>query len=386
VSAAERSGPGHEQGPGRAPAGRSSAKRDTPVWLLLGPEEGEKAAFIAKVKVDLTAKHGEPEVTRFYAGESRMAQVVMCLRNQTLFSRHRLVILSDAEKVHLAEEAATLVEYVGDPAPDATLLLVSAGFAGEMDKRVTAAVPKEGQKIFWEMFDNQKQGWIANFFRQRKITIEPEAAEYILDMVENNTRDMRVECERLAQFFGAEPAETHGADVTPGAAEGATQAPLAQSAEYRGAITLESVERYIYHSKEENVFTLFDRICEGDLAASVEVLDKILLAREAEATQLATGLLSQFRKLAGLKRMLAESYQSAEAFPKLRIFSKKNQRTYLEGTRKYSAEDIERIVTLLAAFDERFRSIKSDLHALLLHLLVYYIVRKAGHGAWRQFL
>jgi DNA polymerase-3 subunit delta len=277
------------------------------------------------------------------------------------------VIVADAEKVHLADEAATLVEYIGDPAPDATLLMVSASYAGEIDKRVTAALPKEAQKIFWEMFDNQKQGWITNFFRQKKIGIEPEAAEYILDMVENNTRDMRVECERLAQFFGAGDAP----------AGGATQTPL---------ITLESVEQYIYHSKEENVFTLFDRVCEGDLATSVEVLDKILLAREADATQLAMGLLSQFRKLAGLKRMLEENYQSTEAFPKLRIFSKKNQKTYMEGARRYSAEQIENIVTLLAAFDERFRSIKTDLHDLLLHLLVYYIVRKAGQGAWRQFL
>ena len=88
------------------------------------------------------------------------------------------------------------------------------------------------------MFDNQKQGWVTNFFRQRKITIAADAVEYILDMVENNTRDMRAECERLALFFGP--------DATIG---------------------LESVEQYIYHSKEENVFTLFDRICERELAA-----------------------------------------------------------------------------------------------------------------------
>ena len=136
--------------------------------------------------------------------------------------------------------------------------------------------------------------------------------EYILDMVENNTRDMRVECERLALFFGP--------DTT---------------------IQLDSVEQYIYHSKEENVFTLFDKICERELTDAEEVLDKILLSREAEATQLASGLLVQFRRLAGFKRMLADNYESAEAFPKLRIFSKKNQKTYNTGNRKFSAAEIE---------------------------------------------
>ena len=94
----------------------------------------------------------------------------------------------------------------------------------------------------------------------------------------------------------------------------------------------------------------------------------------------------QFRRLAGFKRMLADNYESAEAFPKLRIFSKKNQKTYIEGSRQFSAADIERIVQLLAEFDERFRSVRTDLHALLLHLLVYYIVQRAGQGAWRLSL
>ncbi|MGA2977140.1 MAG: DNA polymerase III subunit delta [Spirochaetia bacterium] len=344
-----------------APAPKPGA---APVSLLLGPEEGEKASFIEKIKDGLAARLGElPEISRFYAGETPMAEIVRCLRNQTLFARHRLVIVNNVDEVKRPEDVAGLVEYCGAPAADATLLLVSPSFTSEIDRKITGdqkkrlpgAVPFESQKIFWEMFDNQKQGWVANFFRQKKISIAPEAIECILDMVENNTRDMRVECERLAQFFGA------GA-----------------------AIGRESVEQYIYHSKEENVFTLFDRMCERELASSEEVLDKILLSREAEATQLAGGLLQQFRKLLSFKRMLAENYESAEAFPKLRIWSKKSQKTYIEGSKRYTASDIEAILQLLTSFDERLRSIRTDLHELLLRLLVYYIVERAGQGAWRQ--
>lgn len=336
----------------------AAAPREFPAHLLLGPEEGEKASYIEKITHSLASKSGErPEISRFYAGDSRMADVILCLRNQTLFSAHRLVVLGNAEEVKRADEVAALVEYLGSPAKDATLLLVSAGFAGEIDRKIAAALPKENQKIFWEMFDNQKQGWVTQFFRQKKIAIDPLAVEYILDMVENNTRDMRVECDRLAQFFGP--------DTT---------------------IQLDSVEQYIYHSKEENVFTLFDKICERALTDAEEVLDKILLSREAEATQLVSGLLAQFRRLAGFKRMLADNYETAEAFPKLKIFSKKNQKTYTTGNKSFSAAEIEDIMQLLAVFDERFRSVRNDLHALLLHLLVYYIARRAGQGAWRQFL
>jgi len=351
-----------------SPAGpqKLSPSHEPPARLLLGPEEGEKLAFIEKITEALAARLGEPpERSRFYAGETSMSEVVRCLRNMSLFARHRLVIVANAEEVKRAEEVAALVEYLASPAEDATLLLLSAGFPGDIDRRITGdqrkktpgAVPFEHQKVFWEMFDNQKQGWVTSFFRQRKISIAAEAVEYILDMVENNTRDMRVECESLALFFGPD-----------------------------AAITLESVEQYIYHSKEENVFTLFDRICERELLSAEEVLDRILLSREADATQLVGGLLMQFRKLAGYKRMLAANYESAEAFPKLRIFSKKNQKTYVEGSRRFSASEIETIVQLLVEFDERFRSVKADLHDLLLRLMVYYVVQRAGQGAWRLSL
>ncbi len=337
---------------------KTSAQREPPVRLLLGPEEGEKAALVSTIKEGLTARMGEqPEVTRFYAGDGPVAEIVLCLRNQTLFSKHRLVIVANVEAVKRADEVAQLVEYCGAPAPDATLLLLSSGFASDIDKKLMSAVPKDAQKIFWEMFENQKHGWVTAFFQKRKIGIAAEAVEYILDMVENNTRDMRSECERLALFFGP--------DTTIG---------------------LSNVEQYIYHSKEENVFTLFDRVCARELAESEEVLEKILLARESDATQLTSGLLMQFRRLAGFKRMQAANYESAEAFTKLRIFSKKNQKTYLEGSRRFTPQDIECVVELLATFDERFRSVKTDLHELLLHLLVYYIVQRAGQGAWRLSL
>jgi DNA polymerase-3 subunit delta len=334
----------------------AKAKASSSAWLLLGPEAGEKSTFIEGLAKSLAKSVGEPpEVHRFYAFEAKMTEVVRCLRNQSLFARHRLVIVDEADRVKRAEETAALVEYLKNPALDATLVLESSENPREMDRKIVAAVAKDNQKIFWEMFDNQKKGWVVNFFKQKRIDVAPAAVDHLLDMVENNTRDMRVECERLALFFG------------PGA-----------------TIDLESVERYIYHSKEENVFTLFESVCARDLGQAEEILEKILLSRDAEATQLVSGLLWQTRNLARLSRLLANNYEMTEACAKLRITSKKNQKTYQDGIRNYTATDLEAVILCLAAFDERLRSIKADLHPLLLRLAIYYIVQRAGQGAWRQ--
>jgi len=342
--------------PSREAAGRPGSGRPGAVQLFLGPEEGQKAEHIEKLRQQIASRmKGDPEVSRFYASETRMVQILLVARNLSLFSPHRLLIVSNIEEVRRAEDVQALVEYIQSPAPDATVILLGSGYNGDVDRRILSAIPKESQRIFWELFENQKQGWIMAFFRQRSIVIDPAAVEYILDMVENNTRDLRTECERLAQFFGT----------------GST-------------IGLEAVEQYLYHSKEENVFTLFDRLCERDFPASIEVLDKILLAREADPTQLSAGLLAQFRKLGSLKRMIEESFEPSEAFTRLRILSKRNQRTYQEGSRHFSGADLQSIVLLLATFDERLRLTKAEAHGLLLHLVIYYITRRAGQGAWRM--
>jgi DNA polymerase-3 subunit delta len=327
----------------------------TSVHLLLGPEEGQKAEAIDKIAKDLASRGGEPpEIHRFYAGEARMSEAYEVLGNKSLFAKHRLVIMAGAESIKRKEDVEACVQYIAAPAPDATLVLTSSELSREIHPKILAAVPKASQKIFWEMFENQKSGWIVNYFNQRKIRIEEAAVDFLLDMVENNTRDLRAECERLSLFFGPDT-----------------------------SIGLDGVEHYIYHSKEENVFTLFDRVAGRDFPSSEEILEKILLSREADATQIVSGLLWQFRRLAELQALLAENYDASEALAKLRITSKKAQRTYMDACKVYSSPELESILLLLAEFDSRFRTIKTDLHSVLLHLLVYYIVIRGGRGAWK---
>ena len=59
------------------------------------------------------------------------------------------LIVDEADRVKRAEEAAALVEYLKNPADDATLVLESSENPREMDRKIVAAVPKDNQKIFW---------------------------------------------------------------------------------------------------------------------------------------------------------------------------------------------------------------------------------------------
>jgi len=327
-------------------------------YLLAGPEQGEKDARIAAIAKAIEQRTGSPpERHRFHAADARVSDVLMILSNRSLFSPHRLVLLADAELVKGKADVEALAAYLASPADDATLVLETTEVPAAVAAPLTKLIPKGAQVIFWEMFENAKKGWIVNFFRRRKIDLEPGVVDHILDMVTNNTRELAAECERLALYLG------------PGA-----------------TLDLERAEQYLYHSKEENVFTLFDRLAARDHAGSQEVLDKILLAGENDPQQVAASLLWQFGRIVKYRRLLdREHYNPEEALETLKIRGRRNQATVAAAAKAYAAAELDAIVELLAELDARFRSGRADVHPLMLQMAVYYITRGGGRGAWKDF-
>jgi DNA polymerase-3 subunit delta len=321
-------------------------------YLLLGPEIGEKAAFIAKLKKGIEAKVGQPpEEHKFYPFDSSMSEVVSLLKNGSLFSQHRFVVINDVHELKKAE-AEILADYLSQPAPEVTLLLLSEQFQGQIDRKLSSRIPKENVKIFWELFEGKKHEWIVSFFKGRSITMSQEARDLLLDMVENNTQELKQVCGQLALYYG------EGSEIRP-----------------------EDIEQYLFHSKEETVFSLFDRIASGDFPGSVEVLRKILQSGDAESVQIFAGLLWQFRKLLEFSRLLDQGLPAAAAFTELKISSKKGQKTYTDARKLYATVQIERIIVLISRFDAMVRGTRSDMQALLLELFLYRCIVKKGEPA-----
>ena len=319
-------------------------------FLLRGPEESDKAAFIEKRVAQYRSKNATPEIHRIYPFESNMVDVISLLQNGSLFSDHVIVIVSDVDKIKRAEEISLLAAYLKNPAPDVTLFLLSRTTSEkDISKKIQNFIPKQNTVIFWEMFENRRMDWIRRFFRERKMEIDAEASGFLLEMIQNNTRDLREECGRLAAFFG----------------EGAE-------------LKLANLEQYIYHSKEENVFTLFEKIALRDLAASQEILAKILLSGESDASGILGGLLWQVRRLLQMKELLEQNYSLNDIFKRLKLYGKKNQGIYLGAGKNYSRAEAQRLIMLIADYEKRLRSGGADLSRLLLELLVYYAVVHGG--------
>ena len=324
------------------------------VFALLGPESGQKEEFLTQLRKRIKEKAGEPpEEHRFYPFKSEYKDLVAILRNTALFAKHRLVILNQAHEIKKKADVEILRDYCLSPVKDATLVLISDDY--QINRRLADAIPKDNKKIFWELFENQKRAWIGGFFRKAGMSIEPDAVELILELVENDTQDLQRECQRLADFLSGTGSDGPG-----------------------GAVTVSRVEELIYHSKSESVFTLFDRIARGNFSGSLEILQSIQLSGEGDPAKILGGLTWQIRRLLAMRRLLDRRYSREDACKKLNIRGKKNQATYAEGCVTYNARQLAAMLAAIATYEADLRSGGGPLQDTYLQKFIFDAVVKKG--------
>ena len=248
-----------------------------PLYLFKGPEFGKKNDAIAELKSQARKKFGEVEFSTFFVSETPLNEILMQLSNGSLFSAARFFVVKSAETIKKKDDIA-LVEAWAKAAreqQDDTSTMVLVTDENAVEKKLESIVPGDNVKMFWEMFESEKLPWVKNYFSQNGFKITDEATRSILDMVENNTEELRNECSR---FFICFP-DSHVIDA-------------------------DDVYKILAHNKEETGFTLFDAICDSSKSTqsrfeeALEILQKILSSSKSDGcTALLMALLYSFRQL-----------------------------------------------------------------------------------------
>ena len=313
-----------------------------PVYLLLGPETGSRDELIQRIRENITTRTGEePEEHRFQGGEDSFASVETLLRSPSLFQPHVLVIFSGAEKIGGKEDGSRLKTYVKEPSQQATLVLVSE--ETRIDKAWAKSFPKAWTTIFWELFEDKKRSWLAQRFRSLGVRVEPDAEEIFLELVQNDTAQMGVEADRLAQV----------------AEDGVVRADL--------------VETYLYHGKSETVFSLFEAAVVGELSHALDVLQKLLLGSESNPVQIVGGLLWQLRRLLRYRLLLDEGRTPEAARSEAGVRGKRNSAFHDRAARDVTSGHLRYLIHRAITCDADLRAMPSPTHTLLLERLVYEI-------------
>jgi DNA polymerase-3 subunit delta len=312
-------------------------------FLFLGPEIGERQDALQTLRESIGKTAGAaPEEHLFYAGEDSPGEMVSVLRNGSLFSDARLVVVKNADILKKKEDVELLATYAANPQDDTTLVILSDETS--VDKRLEQAVPKDNKRIFWELFENKKTEWLQAFFRRQGFSISQDGIDAILELVENNTDALKRECTRLALFLDA-----------------------------KSPITEAEVERCLSHTREESAFTLFSRIAEGDLAKSTEILRTLLAAKESPQAIIA-GLVWCYRKLLDYHNLLESAQVNDFELKKIGMGSKKAQRDYFKAAERYTHQQAREGLARLADFDIRLRSAGSAMEDILMDMLLYALI------------
>ncbi len=313
-----------------------------PVYLLVGPEEGEKQEFIKGIQQNFEKSSGEkPETYRYYAGQIEMGEVVSLLQNGSLFSSYKFVTVLQIEELK-KNELQLLTDYIKSAESSATLFLLTHDY--RPPPQLSKAVPKSQQKTFFELFEDKKREWLIRYFRRAELFVDEDAIEMVLELVENNTLEMKNAADKLILYFGK--GTSLGAD---------------------------DIEEFIYHSKEENVFTLFQKITRKDFAGSLEVLHKIMLSGQTTGVQLLGGLLWQFRRLLKLSRLLDRRFSPDEAFRQANLRGKRNQKNYMTARSHFSTQSVEAVIALIAEYDGQVRRQRGEAEKIVLEYFLYQL-------------
>ena len=307
----------------------------------MGPEIGEKQAAVDDLRKKLGGSGGAVEETVYYAGETPVSAMVSAMRNGSLFADSRLFFIKSADGIKKKEEVDLLSSYIASPPDDTFLVLISEETS--VAKGLEQAVPPASKKIFWELLGSRKYDWVAAFFRNEGFRISAEGIESILELVENNTAALRQECSRLILFL-EKTREISGADA----------------------------EKWLSHTREESVFTLFSRIAAGDLSRSIECM-RILLAAKETPPAIFAGLASCFRKLINYLALKEAGVRDDWEYKKIGVSAPGAKRDYSAAAKRYNSAAAETCLALTAEYDLLLRSAFSFPEQVLMDRYLYKI-------------
>jgi DNA polymerase-3 subunit delta len=310
--------------------------------VLAGPDSGGIKEHLAQFRADTIKRLGEqPEILQYFIGQDSVIEMLANLRNISLFSNYQFVMVHHCDLLSAAD-VKLLKEYWQHPNEQVTVVFIAEDTKVIPDK--FAFAPKSATQAFYELDENGKKAEIRRYLAANRVQIDLEALELLAELVSGDRTDIRAQCDMVMS-------------VHPD----------------KGHIHLDEVEQYIFHSREESQYSLFEYVVAGNLAASLESLDTILVSQTLEPVGVVIGLQWQFRNLLSLLERYGTS-PGWDEFKALRITMKRSQAVFGQALRAFKKDRIIDMIATLARYDFLVREARTGSHRLQLECLLYELI------------
>lgn len=336
------------------------------VYILLGPEEGEKNNLIRKIKNGVLQSWPDAECYSFYASDDDETSFASAISQSSLFSSHRFIVLKgfDGIKKNGLIYKST-IEALKEKQSDLTLIIVSPESSyRDYDSVILNAAGKDNIHIFWELTEAEKRRWIITKVREENFNITNDAVDEILSTVENNTEEMKNTVLMITNFLRLQGKKT--------------------------TIEREDIESYATASKGENGYTLFKATAECDFDKALRIVSSIILNNPNNLLGAITVVTNQFRRVEEALRMrenrmtekmIAENLTAFSSYGNAKVrkgINFKETDLFRNAMKNYSLEDVGRIIPALGRADTTLKSASPETLLSYTEMLIYTIIINKG--------
>ena len=334
--------------------------------ILLGPEEGLKADWLAEEKKRILSIYPDAEIHQIFVGDDKGEDLDAALSQPSLFSSFRFVIIKQYEN-RTAKDTfdKALIDFLSSDDESAEFVIFSQEKSNAKINPKIANSRNVSIQTFWEMFDNQKHDWIVNAFAKEGFVIQGDAVEEILFSVDNNTQEMKNLVTSLSLFF-------HATDKD------------------KREITAEDIEKYSLQTRGEDGNTLFQAIAACDAEHASSIIASLITSDSQAPVRAFSVLVTKFRMLESFEKLRAkgmsekEAFENADALSPYPVFyptkgiKGRDQSTFRIAAKNYTLSDTERIIRYLGEMDGRIKTTSTDWLPVILSSLVVDIIMNKG--------
>lgn len=255
-----------------------------------------------------------------------------------MMADRRVVIVKNLDMVEKPELLLSIIEK-----PVQSTILAIAGGKLDMRLKLSKAIQTNGVVVeFRQLYDNEVPIWISKKISERGKSANMDACNLIQTYVGKSLREIQNEIDKLFIYVGAKP-----------------------------AIEVSDVSAVVGISKKYNIFELQKAIGRKDIAASLEVSEKMLDAGEYPVGMIVM-LTKYFERLWTIRDFIEGKISKDELIKNLRMNPR--QLPFLEEdikiARSFSSSEIERCFAILLDVDEKLKS--TDTNPKLLFTIMLY--------------
>jgi DNA polymerase-3 subunit delta len=249
------------------------------VYLLLGDDEERKYRGVEKLR------RGR-EVESYEASETTPEAVVSACNSYSLFGEGPFVVVRNLDAWNAAQKAV-VVDYLGNPAPEADLVLLGKKLGSR--ERLLAAVKKTGEVHNLEQPTGKALvRWAVGHAKGVGLDLPEDIAASLIERCSGDKQRLVTEMEKLALYVSDRPT------------------------------TEEDVEALCPPDVQSNIFAFVDSLGAGDRGSALRLLEALISTGEPplRATYMVR---RQFRLLARARALFARGASQGEVARELKV-------------------------------------------------------------------